>query len=186
MFATSAFPLIATSHTSHLDQKLTQAPARCVRLRRRSERHGPSRSHAGGAQLITTLKSEYDLNAHRLFGPDETCDTTLARFGSNSFVILKPRRPPLGIVARFSAARRRLHLCRSHTYELPSFPVLHADLYRVSDPSDLDEIGLSPLPEATVALIEWPERAASALPADRIDIALSHRPVFGNAARTTE
>ena len=54
----------------------------------------------------------------------------------------------------------------AQTYELPSFPVLHADLYRVSDASELDEIGLSPLPEATVALIEWPERAASALPAD--------------------
>src|SRR5215467_15538568 len=46
-------------------------------------------------------------------------------------------------------------------YELPSFPVLHADLYRISDASELEEIGLSPLPEATVALIEWPERAAS-------------------------
>ena len=74
---------------SHLDQKLTQAPAQYLRLRCRSERDGPSRSHPGGAQLITTLKSEYDLNAHRLFGPDETCDTTLARFGSNSCVILK-------------------------------------------------------------------------------------------------
>jgi len=42
-------------------------------------------------ELITTLKSEYDLKAHRLFGPDETCDTTLAQFGSNSCVILKPK-----------------------------------------------------------------------------------------------
>jgi N-acetylmuramate 1-kinase len=74
----------------------------------------------------------------------------------------------------------------AQTYELPSFPLLHADLYRVSDPSELDEIGLSPLPEATVALIEWPERAASALPADRIDIALSHRPALGSTARATE
>src|ERR1700749_4186496 len=41
-------------------------------------------------------------------------------------------------------------------YDLPSFPVLHADLYRVSDASELEEIGLSPLPEDTVALIEWP------------------------------
>src|ERR1700730_8264830 len=34
-------------------------------------------------------------------------------------------------------------------YDLPSFPLLHADLYRISDPSELEEIGLSPLPEAT-------------------------------------
>jgi tRNA threonylcarbamoyl adenosine modification protein YjeE len=71
-------------------------------------------------------------------------------------------------------------------YDLPPYPLLHADLYRVNDPSELEEIGLSPLPEGTVALIEWPERAESALPADRIDIALSHRPALGSTARAAE
>ncbi len=71
-------------------------------------------------------------------------------------------------------------------YDLPSFPLLHADLYRVNDATELEEIGLSPLPEGTVALIEWPERAPSALPADRIDIALSHRPALGSTARAAE
>jgi tRNA threonylcarbamoyl adenosine modification protein YjeE len=69
-------------------------------------------------------------------------------------------------------------------YDLPSFPLVHADLYRVSDASELEEIGLSPLPDGTVALIEWPERAPRALPADRIDIALSHRPALGPSARS--
>ena len=68
-------------------------------------------------------------------------------------------------------------------YDLPPFPLLHADLYRVNDAGELEEIGLSPLPEGTVALIEWPERAAGALAADRIDIALSHRPALGSTAR---
>jgi tRNA threonylcarbamoyl adenosine modification protein YjeE len=71
-------------------------------------------------------------------------------------------------------------------YDLPPFPLLHADLYRVNDPSELEEIGLSPLPEGTVALIEWPERAGGGLPADRIDIALSHRPALGSTARAAE
>jgi tRNA threonylcarbamoyl adenosine modification protein YjeE len=71
-------------------------------------------------------------------------------------------------------------------YDLPPYPLLHADLYRVNDASELEEIGLSPLPEGTVALIEWPERAAGALPADRIDIALSHRPALGSTARAAE
>src|SRR5216684_6259301 len=57
----------------------------------------------------------------------------------------------------------------AQTYDLPAFPLLHADLYRINDVSELEEIGLSPLPEGTVALIEWPERAAGALPQDRID-----------------
>jgi N-acetylmuramate 1-kinase len=72
------------------------------------------------------------------------------------------------------------------SYELPPFPLLHADLYRIEDPGELEEIGLSPLPEGAVALIEWPERAPDAMPADRIDIALSHRPALGSLARAAE
>jgi N-acetylmuramate 1-kinase len=74
----------------------------------------------------------------------------------------------------------------AQSYDLPSFPLIHADLYRINDPSELEEIGLSPLPEGVVALIEWPERAPSALPPDRIDIALSHRPALGSTARAAE
>ncbi|MFT4120775.1 tRNA (adenosine(37)-N6)-threonylcarbamoyltransferase complex ATPase subunit type 1 TsaE [Bradyrhizobium sp.] len=71
-------------------------------------------------------------------------------------------------------------------YELPPFPVLHADLYRVENESELDEIGLSPLPDATLVLIEWPERAPSAMPDDRIEIALTHRPALGSTARAAD
>jgi tRNA threonylcarbamoyl adenosine modification protein YjeE len=74
----------------------------------------------------------------------------------------------------------------AQTYDLPAFPLVHADLYRINDASELEEIGLSPLPEGTVALIEWPERAPDALPADRIDIALNHRPALGSSARAAE
>ncbi|HEY3890983.1 MAG TPA: tRNA (adenosine(37)-N6)-threonylcarbamoyltransferase complex ATPase subunit type 1 TsaE [Bradyrhizobium sp.] len=74
----------------------------------------------------------------------------------------------------------------AQAYDLPPFPLVHADLYRVNDAAELEEIGLSPLPEATLALIEWPERAAAALPADRIDIAFSHRPALGSSARAAE
>src|SRR4051794_6643349 len=71
-------------------------------------------------------------------------------------------------------------------YDLPGLALVHADLYRVNDPTELEEIGLSPLPEANVVLIEWPERAGDALPQDRIDIALSHRPALGSTARAAE
>jgi len=71
-------------------------------------------------------------------------------------------------------------------YELPSFPLLHADLYRISEPDELEEIGLAPFPDGTVVLIEWPERAGSALPGDRIDIAFSHASELGAEARIAE
>src|SRR3569832_1373420 len=74
----------------------------------------------------------------------------------------------------------------AQSYDLPPFALVHADLYRINDASELEEIGLAPLPEGVVALIEWPERAPSALPPDRIDIAFSHRPALGSAARAAE
>ncbi len=73
----------------------------------------------------------------------------------------------------------------AQSYDVP-FPLLHADLYRINDSSELEEIGLSPLPEGTLALIEWPERAPDALPHDRIAIAFSHRPALGSNARAAE
>jgi N-acetylmuramate 1-kinase len=74
----------------------------------------------------------------------------------------------------------------AQSYELAPFSVVHADLYRINDPTELEEIGLSPLPEGSLTLIEWPERAAGALPKDRIDIALSHRSALGSSARAAE
>jgi N-acetylmuramate 1-kinase len=74
----------------------------------------------------------------------------------------------------------------AQTYELPPFPILHADLYRINDASELEEIGLSPLPVGTVTLIEWPERAGGTLPSDRIDIALRHGRGFDATARLAE
>ncbi len=74
----------------------------------------------------------------------------------------------------------------AQTYDLPSFPVLHTDLYRINDPDELAEIGLSPLPEEAMVLIEWPERARNLMPPNRIDIALQHRPSLGSAARAAE
>ena len=73
----------------------------------------------------------------------------------------------------------------AQSYDLP-FPIIHADLYRIDDSRELEEIGLSPLPEGSLTLIEWPERAPDALPEDRIDIAFSHRPALGSNARAAE
>lgn len=74
----------------------------------------------------------------------------------------------------------------AQTYELPALTILHADLYRIGDPAELEEIGLSPLPADVLALIEWPERAGDALPADRIDIAFNHRMALGPQARAAQ
>ena len=43
-------------------------------------------------------------------------------------------------------------------YETPRGVVLHADLYRLGDPREIDELGLRDNPQAIV-LVEWAERA---------------------------
>ena len=62
------------------------------------------------------------------------------------------------------------------TYELPRFPLVHADLYRVSGSAELAELGFDDLPEGAVVVLEWPDRAAGFLPPDRIDVALTLAP----------
>ncbi len=62
------------------------------------------------------------------------------------------------------------------TYELPRFTIVHGDLYRLSGPGELVELGFDDLPDNAVTLLEWPDRAAGALPPDRLDIAFTLSP----------
>jgi hypothetical protein len=65
------------------------------------------------------------------------------------------------------------------TYDLPRFPVVHADLYRLEGPGELAELGFDDLPRDAVVLLEWPDRAAGFLPPDRLDVAFTLDPKAG-------
>src|SRR4051794_32622526 len=67
------------------------------------------------------------------------------------------------------------------SYDTSRGPVVHADLYRVNDPEELRELGFEEASEAGIVLVEWPERAGSALNPDRLDIAPPPAP--GEGAR---
>jgi tRNA threonylcarbamoyl adenosine modification protein YjeE len=69
------------------------------------------------------------------------------------------------------------------TYELPRFTLAHADFYRLSGPAELAELGFEDEADETVTLLEWPDRAAGFLPADRLDIALTLSPAQGPTFR---
>jgi len=62
------------------------------------------------------------------------------------------------------------------SYELPRFNLVHADLYRLSGPSELAELGFEDASEGAVTLLEWPDRAAGFLPPNRLDVALTLSP----------
>jgi len=68
-------------------------------------------------------------------------------------------------------------------YELPRFSLVHADLYRVRSAAELAELGFDDVPDAAVVLMEWPDRAAGALPANRLDIAFTLEPAAGPDVR---
>ena len=58
--------------------------------------------------------------------------------------------------------------------------ISHFDLYRVTDASELTEIGLQHAIDHDITLIEWPDVAAALLPADTIHVYID---VVGNGRR---
>ncbi len=69
------------------------------------------------------------------------------------------------------------------SYQLPQFTLVHADLYRLSQPEELAELGLEDLGADAVELVEWPDRAGNLLPPDRLDIAFTLSPEHGPSYR---
>lgn len=67
-----------------------------------------------------------------------------------------------------------------YRYPLPERPagaVVHADLYRIRSQEELAGIGWEDiLAEPAVVLVEWPEHAGDALPADRWEVLLRTLP----------
>ncbi|MES2522323.1 MAG: tRNA (adenosine(37)-N6)-threonylcarbamoyltransferase complex ATPase subunit type 1 TsaE [Gemmatimonadota bacterium] len=60
-------------------------------------------------------------------------------------------------------------------YDAPRGPIVHVDLYRLRSAAELDALGWDEIVDnASLLLVEWPERAASTLPRDTIAITLSH------------
>jgi tRNA threonylcarbamoyladenosine biosynthesis protein TsaE len=60
-------------------------------------------------------------------------------------------------------------------YETATGPVLHADLYRLRDPREIDELGLFDRADAIV-LVEWPERSPDLASLATMSVALSVPP----------
>lgn len=59
------------------------------------------------------------------------------------------------------------------TYDMTRVPVAHVDLYRLTSPGELDELGLDDLLPSHQVVVEWPERLERDLPADRLDISFA-------------
>jgi tRNA threonylcarbamoyladenosine biosynthesis protein TsaE len=56
-------------------------------------------------------------------------------------------------------------------YEELDSPIFHVDLYRIEDPSEIEELGLDSAADA-VLMIEWPERAGEAAWPEALSLSL--------------
>jgi len=63
-------------------------------------------------------------------------------------------------------------------YAVPEvrLPVLHVDLYRLDDPSELEELGLDDARHDHALLIEWPEHAGAGAWPDALALTISIEP----------
>ena len=59
------------------------------------------------------------------------------------------------------------------TYDTTLGDVWHADLYRLTSPDEVEELGLVDAFDTAISLIEWPDRLASLKPEDALTIELS-------------
>lgn len=59
------------------------------------------------------------------------------------------------------------------TYQTERGQFCHADLYRLSDSSELEELGFPEIFDGSIALIEWPERLGYLTPKRALEITLS-------------
>ncbi|MBI4486188.1 MAG: tRNA (adenosine(37)-N6)-threonylcarbamoyltransferase complex ATPase subunit type 1 TsaE [Acidobacteria bacterium] len=53
-------------------------------------------------------------------------------------------------------------------------PLFHADLYRLDDPREIDDLGLEEIAEAGVLAVEWAEKWARR-PAGAVSVQIAHR-----------
>ena len=59
------------------------------------------------------------------------------------------------------------------TYDLPMGPIWHFDLYRLTGPDEVIELGWDEARADGIVLVEWPDRLGPLLPAERLEIGLS-------------
>ena len=74
----------------------------------------------------------------------------------------------------------------AQSYDLPPFPLVHADLYRINDAERAGGDRAVAVAGGDGGADRMAGARADALPEDRIDIALSHRPALGSTARAAE
>ena len=74
-----------------------------------------------------------------------------------------------------------IQVYEGQVFEGDTFPIVHADLYRIESAGALDELGWEEAGEGALVIVEWIERVPELAPIDRLDINLRALPGRENA-----
>lgn len=111
-----------------------------------------------------------------LSGDIGTGKSTLAR------ALIKARLAPLGLDEDIPSPSFTL----VQTYQAGPLEIWHCDLYRLSHPDEVLELGLDDAFDTAATLIEWPDRLGSDLPNRALRLTLTLRPEVEGRALTIE
>ena len=106
-------------------------------------------------------------------GPSGHCvlATLSGELGAGKSVFARALLHGLGVTGRVRSPTYTI----VETYDSPAGTLAHLDLYRLAGPEELEFVDVvGTLEDAALALVEWPERAAGALPEPDARVRIAH------------
>ena len=71
------------------------------------------------------------------------------------------------------------------TYQGPDCEIWHSDLYRLSHPDDVAELGLTQAFDEAICLVEWPDRLGTLAPSDALTLLFATDPDMADHRQIT-
>ena len=71
------------------------------------------------------------------------------------------------------------------TYDTPDFEIWHCDLYRLTSPDEVFELGLDDAFTQALCLIEWPDRLDGTVPKDATTLSFDYADVDSRTVRVS-